>query len=114
MPGTRPGMTLRGWCITGRSDASHRRPASPAQQLRLDPHRPQIAVVHVLQRHRHYLGRAVDFNVAEELEPEAWRKILALLCAASVLVHHLRPERVVDLARPPGSRVQRPRDELPE
>ena len=89
-------------------------PARPRIRARLDIDRPEIAVVDVLQRHRHHFGLAVDIDAAEELQAKARCEIFALLGAASLLKHRRRTERVVELARRPGSRMNRPRDEFPE
>src|SRR5215475_9376076 len=73
---------------------------------RLQPNRPQVSVADVLQRHRHDLARAVDGDVAEELQAETGREIFALRAAAAVLIAGLRAERVVERPRAPGSGMQ--------
>src|SRR5437667_9281765 len=64
--------------------------------------RPQVRIVDVLQRHRHHTTAAVDVDTAEELQPEAWREVLALLRGAALQVAHLRPKRVVEIGRTPA------------
>src|SRR5260370_30103330 len=67
----------------------------PRVRPRLDVDRPKVAVVDILQRHRHDSGPSVDINAAEELQPETWREIFALLRAAPLLEHRRWPEGVV-------------------
>src|SRR5258706_1795189 len=90
-----------------------RRPG-PCVSFGLEVDRPQRGVAHVLERHGHHLARAVDRDVAEELQPEAGRQILAELPARRLLEFDARPERVVELARPPRPGVDRTADEFPE
>src|SRR5258708_25051158 len=66
------GLTSRGWRAT-----------RPALHPRHDPRRPQALVLDVLERDGHHLGRTVDLHLAEELQPEARRKIIPLFAAAS-------------------------------
>src|SRR3984893_8204028 len=86
----------------------------PCVRPRFDIDRPEVAVIDVLQRHRHDAGFAVDIDAAEELQTETRREIFALLRAASLLEHRRWSKRVVELARAPTPRVQRAGDELPE
>src|SRR5438045_7843673 len=79
-----------------------------------DADRPKVAIVDILQRHRHDAGPSVDLDTAEELQPEAWCEVFALLRAAPLLENCRRSERVVELARSPRPRMQRARDEFPE
>src|SRR6266540_1436272 len=80
--------------------ASDRRgTARPFLHARLDPGRPKVVVVHVLERHGHHFGQAVDGDVAEELQAEAGRQILTLLLATAFLEHRPRPEGVVEPPR---------------
>src|SRR2546421_1144955 len=81
---------------------------------RFDADRPKVAIVDILQRHRHDAGPPVDLDTAEELQPETRCEVFTLLRAASLLEHCRRPERVVELARSPRPRMQRARDEFPE
>src|SRR5262245_9451268 len=82
--------------------------------LGLDRGRPQLAIFHVAQRHRHRLGRAVDRDMPEELQAETRGEIAALLAAAAHLVHDLRAERMVEVRGPAGAGMNRARDEFPE
>src|SRR3974390_2425117 len=61
-----------------RLDSLYRRPGGPAQELRLDPYRPQVVAADILQRHGHHFGRPVDRHVPIELQAEAWREVVAL------------------------------------
>src|SRR5258705_6182091 len=90
-----------------------RRPG-PCVSFGLEVDRPQRGVADVLERHGHHLARAVDRDVAEELQPEAGRQILAALPARRFLERDARPERVVERARPPRPGVDRTADEFPE
>src|SRR5260370_17238522 len=85
----------------------------PRVRPRFDVDRPEVAVIDVLQRHRHDAGLAVDIDAAEELQAEARREIFALLRAASLLEHRRWSERVVELPRAPRPRMQRAGDEFP-
>src|SRR5260370_39439461 len=85
----------------------------PRIRPRFDVDRPKVAVVDILQRHPHDAGPSVDIDTAEELQPETRREIFTLLRAAALLEHRRWPERVVELARSPCPRMQRPGDELP-
>src|ERR1700737_3090115 len=88
-----------------------RRPCIPP---RLDVDRPEVAVIDILQRHRHDAGPSVDIDAAEELQPETRREVFALLRAAPLLEHRRWAEGIVELARAPCPRMQRAGDELPE
>src|SRR5262249_48918369 len=78
----------------------------PSTKRRVELDRPQRVVAHVLQRHGHHFGCAVDRDVTEELqavgrsgERDALRQRLH--------VDDLRAERVVDLVLAAGSGVDR-------
>src|SRR3981081_4458290 len=90
-----------------------RRPG-PCVSFGREVDRPQRDVADVLERHGHHLARAVDRDMAEELQPEAGRQILATLPARGVLERDARRERVFQLARPRGPGVERTADEFPE
>src|SRR3979490_2076963 len=81
---------------------------------RLDLGRPQSVIVDVLERDGHDLGGAIDRHMAEELQPEARRQVVALAVAASLLENRSWAEGVVELLRTPGAGVDRTRDEFPE
>src|SRR5258708_34462361 len=97
------GLTSRGWRAT-----------RPALHPRHDPRRPQALVLDVLERDGHHLGRAVDLHLAEELQPEAGRKIIPLFAAASFLEHRARAKGVVERSGAPGAGMDGTGDELPE
>src|SRR5437899_5669122 len=85
----------------------------PRLRLRHDVDRPEVAVVDVLQGHGHHAGAAVDVNLAEELQTETGREVLALGFATAVLVHRDRAKGVVELAWAPGAGMQGTGDERP-
>src|SRR4051812_10465056 len=80
----------------------------------MDLHRPEVIVANILERNRHDLRHSIDSNVPKELQPKARCKVVVLIDAAAFLVNRTRPKRVVEMLRGPGSRMQRPGDELPE
>src|SRR6195256_3963239 len=94
--------------------AHSRRTTRPFLHPRLDLGRPQRVIVDVLERDGHDLSGAIDRHMAEELQPEARRQVVALAVAASLLENGLRAEGVVELLRTPGAGVDRTRDEFPE
>src|SRR5690349_24699448 len=94
-----------------RSDMLRHQAARPRVGLRVDVDGPQIAVVDVLQRHRHDAGFAVDIDAAEELHAETGREVFAV---AALLVHRLRSKRIVERSRCPGASMERAGDEFPE
>src|SRR5882757_6704106 len=63
----------------GRSDMLRHQAARPRIRARVDVDRPQIAVVDVLQGHRHDFGFPVDIDASEKLQAKAGTKIFALL-----------------------------------
>ena len=79
-----------------------------------DVDRPQIGVVDIFQGHGHDTSLPVDIDAAEELQSKTGRKVFALLRAATLLEHRLRPKRIVELAGAPCPRMQRARGEFPE
>src|SRR5215813_12707577 len=81
-------------------------------RLRRKIDRPQRGIADVLERHGHHLAGAVDRHVAEELQAEARRQV-GLVGWRRLLKLHLRAERVVEVARPPGAGMDRPGDEFP-
>src|SRR5215203_2470914 len=93
------------------SDVLGHQPPRAGIGLRLDIDRPQIAVVYVLQRHRHDAGVAIDIDAAKKLQPETGRKIFTL---AALLEHRLRAKRIVERTWGPCPRMQRAGDEFPE
>src|SRR5262245_39094653 len=86
----------------------------PALGLRRKIDQPEAPVGDVLEGHRHDPGRSVDRHLTEELQPEAGREIVALLCTAAIGVDRARTERVVEPAGSPGAGMERPGDEFPE
>src|SRR5450631_2350856 len=80
----------------------------PCVGTRHDIDRPEVAVVDILQRHRHHPGAAVDVDAAEKLQSETWGEIVVLPGAAALFEHGRRSEGVVEPARTPGAGVQRP------
>src|SRR6516165_6450325 len=83
-------------------------------ELRFEPGRPQGIIVDIPERDRHYLARAVDGDMAEELQPEARRQILSLLLAGRLHIDELRSERGVERIGAEGAGVDRSGYELPE
>ena len=81
-----------------RGDARRRR----RRRCRVERDRPQCAIGDVLERHRQRLGRAVDRDVAEELQSVAGGEVIALLLAGRLLKHDLRAKRAP--ASAPASR----------
>src|ERR1700675_3465270 len=90
-----------------RSDVLRHDLTGPRVRPWLDIDPPQIAVVDILQGHGHDLALAVDFDTAEELQPETGRKVFALLGRAALLEHRLGTEGIVEFAGRPGSGMQR-------
>src|SRR5262249_60471810 len=52
--------------------------------------------------------------MAEELQPEAGRQVVALSAAASLLENRARTEGVVERLRPPGAGMEGAGNEFPE
>jgi hypothetical protein len=101
--------------IHRRSNASRmRRPTRPFLHPRLDLDRPELAVLDVLERDGHDLGLTVDRYVAEELQTEAGREIIALIFVAPLLEDGARPKSVVEPLRAPGAGMDRAGYEFPE
>src|SRR5499427_3137199 len=76
-----------------RPSASHRRNAArPFLHPRLDLGRPEIVVGDILERDGHDLACPVDRHMAEELQPEAGREVVALRAAAPLLNTARRPK----------------------
>src|SRR5215831_10922694 len=88
--------------------------ARPFLHSRLDLGRPEIVVRDVLERDGHHLARSVDRHMAEELQPEAGRQVVALRAAAPLLENCARTERVVERLRTPGAGMERTGNEFPE
>ena len=80
----------------------------------LDPGGPEVLVIDVLEGDRHHSARAVDRHLAEELQPEAGRQVVALRAAAPLLEDRARTERVVELLRSPGAGMEGAGNEFPE
>src|SRR5215467_7086026 len=98
-----------------RPSASHRRNAArPFFHPRLELGRPEIVVGDVLERDGHDLARSVDRHMAEELQPEAGRQVVALCAAAPLLEDRARTERVVELLRSPSAGMEGAGNEFPE
>src|SRR5262249_23793435 len=80
----------------------------------LDLGRPEIVVADVLERDGHDLARSVDRHMAEELQPEAGRQVVALCAAAPLLEDRARTEGVVERLRSPGAGMEGAGNEFPE
>src|SRR4051812_23117358 len=84
---SRPGR--RRWLIRPRSAAVLRELDRRARLRRLDPHRPEILIADVFQRHCHDAGRPVDIDHPEELQAIARGQVLALPGRAAFLKTYL-------------------------
>src|SRR5262249_7486927 len=105
-------MTVLRRLARGRLAARGRRTTRPAVHPRRDPRRPEGLVLHVLERDGHHLACASDLHLAEELQPETGRKVIALFAAASFLEHRARAKSVVERLRVPGAGMDRTGNEL--
>src|SRR3954451_15654625 len=92
------------------SAADRRGPARPQLRPGLDPGRPEIVVIDVLQGDRHHLGHAVDGDMAKELQAKAGCEVLTLFLAAALVIDSAWSEGVVELLRRPGAGMQRAGD----
>ena len=75
---------------------------------------PKRHIVPVEQRDRHALGLAVYGNMAEKLQIECWRNVLALLLGRCLRIHELRAKGLVESVRAERASMDRPRYEFPE
>src|SRR5262249_57960128 len=81
---------IRDWSVTGVQTC-----AVPICQVEIDG-ASEVLVLHVLERDGHHLACAIDLHLAEELQPETGRKVIALFAAASFLEHRARAKSVVE------------------
>ena len=80
----------------------------------LERGRPERAIFQVLERHGHHPAAPIDRNVAEELQAEARREIVAQFVARCFLKNDRRTERAIERRRPPGSGVNGSGNKFPE
>src|SRR5262245_65495096 len=92
-------------CATCIQPTTEARGSNTSPQLRLQRRRPQRAIIPILERHGHDLGRAIDRDMAEKLQAVAGRMDGR---TRRLHVHELRPEGVVERTLRAASSVDRP------
>src|SRR5262249_1080665 len=87
------------------------RGSNTSPQLRLERSRPQRAIIPILERHGHDLGRSIDRDMAEKLQAVARRLVRRAGC---LHVDDLPSDPLVGRIWREASGVDGARDELPE
>src|SRR6267142_5723642 len=89
------------------------RRAARLHRLWIERRRPQRHIGAVAQRHGHLAGRAIDFDMTEELHARRGRQVL-LVEARRLDELHFGAKGVVEFVRTEGPGMQRTGDEFPE